>query len=507
MSESTTHDLRSPTDERINGAVRVVLVGTTGLEISHMNGHGVESVHARSALEAVGEVASSPASARRTVVVVGADAEPNGSLGAFLSAVRSADPGVRIARADAGDEAIRDGYDAVVGPDATPDTIRRLVASERADDRADARSGVGQPIGLGDGSAGRDPGPVAAELKPTIAPMAPPTDSPHADATHPPGVFTGVDTEIAPKPMPTPPPRSAACVGDAAMLGALSRSRCGLLDAALPLMAQRLGVAEIVFVTHGTPDTDTTPVPAVPVVGNGKRYGTIRVGAVAEGDAGMPGLSAREMTPHAEWLASWLALQDRQQTLRRAAFTDPLTGAWNRRYFDAFLDAALARARDARRTVTVLVFDIDGFKQYNDNFGHPAGDEILIETVRALKSSVRPSDRVCRIGGDEFAVIFDEPGGPRVRGSRPPESVYVLAKRVQHKIGEKKFPKLGDDAPGQLTVSGGLAAFPWDGHDAETLLKKADDLACDSKRRGKNAISLGPGAERVCKNAGDDLVE
>ncbi len=527
MHDPSTSHLKAPANDPSATPVRVVLVGETGLDAA-VRDEGFEPVRTRTALEAVGEIATpihdtqqndrrdGGQADRRTLVIVGPDAEPNGSLGAFLGAVRSADPSARIARAQAGDEAIRDGYDAVINADATPATLRRLVARDRSGDTTarDTRPDdpIANPLGACESAAMErestksvSPPPAdTAEVKPIAAPVQP--------AVRP-------ESQVDPKPIaPVPAKEHGDSIGDAPLLAALQRSRAALLDAALPLMARRLGVGEVAFVEHGMPDTDMAPVPSFPVAAGGKRFGVIRIGrGDACGEDNDPttdsapsrtvGIDTSDLAPHAEWLATWLALHDRQQSLRRAAFTDPLTGAWNRRYFDSFLEAALERARYARRTVTVLIFDIDGFKRYNDDFGHPAGDEILIETVRALKGSVRPSDRVCRIGGDEFAVIFDEPEGPRVRGSRPPESVYVLAKRVQRQIGEKKFPKLGDDAPGQLTISGGLAAFPWDGHDAETLLKKADDLACDSKRRGKNAISLGPGAERVCKNAGDDFVD
>jgi diguanylate cyclase (GGDEF)-like protein len=147
------------------------------------------------------------------------------------------------------------------------------------------------------------------------------------------------------------------------------------------------------------------------------------------------------------------------------------------------------------------MFDIDDFKQFNDRYGHAAGDEILRETVRLLRSVVRPSDKVCRIGGDEFVVIFHEPGGPRQPGSKPPSSIAAIAKRFQDAICAHKFPKLGREAPGSLGVSGGLATYPWDGRAAAELLARADELSLQSKRTGKNTITFGPGAERECGGA------
>jgi diguanylate cyclase (GGDEF)-like protein len=201
--------------------------------------------------------------------------------------------------------------------------------------------------------------------------------------------------------------------------------------------------------------------------------------------------SLADVTAQAAWLAGWLRLRDQQAQLREAAFTDPLTGAWNRRYFDRFMANALDHARSHRHFLTVFVFDLDNFKKYNDQFGHEAGDEILRQTVQLLRSVVRPTDRVCRLGGDEFVVIFDEPEGSRQEGSRHPTSVAELAKRFQRQLAAHRFPQLSQVPPGSLTISGGLATFPWDGSTADALLQSADRLLIQSKRQGKNVIELG----------------
>ncbi|MFG0253036.1 MAG: GGDEF domain-containing protein, partial [Phycisphaerales bacterium JB038] len=105
-----------------------------------------------------------------------------------------------------------------------------------------------------------------------------------------------------------------------------------------------------------------------------------------------------------------------------------------------------------------------------------------------------PSDRVCRLGGDEFVVVFYDPSGPRAPDSEHPRSAAELVRRFQQQVAKCRFPKLGKEAPGTLSVSGGLATFPWDGVDAEGLLRCADGRAMRAKREGKNAIILGPGA-------------
>lgn len=446
--------------------LRVVLVGRTGLESTLRDDATIDMIRARSALEAVGEVASPPAAARAypVVVVVGQGGEPSSQAPEFLAALREANPSVRVVRigSPAIDSAL---YDAILDDGVTCAALRRVIGT---DERASEQG-------------------IAEELHAAFnagTPEMPAPGEPRGEVVITPGISAVVGGEHR--------AGEVRGEGDSAMIESLGGDLEGLCRAGVRLIRERSGVNDVVF--EPVPDDGSEHGDAAPVGAGVKRFGVLRSGTIRN--------APERLASHAAWLGAWIALFERHQSLRRAAFTDALTGAWNRRYFDGFLNAAISRARRTRHTVTVLVFDIDGFKQYNDRYGHLAGDEILIEVVRALTSSVRPSDRVCRIGGDEFAVIFDEPDGPRQSGSRPPESVYVLARRVQRQIAERRFPKLGADAPGVLTISGGLAAFPWDGHDAETLLAKADDLACHSKRQGKNAITLGPGAERLSRGEG-----
>lgn len=209
-------------------------------------------------------------------------------------------------------------------------------------------------------------------------------------------------------------------------------------------------------------------------------------------------LGERALADASVWLARRMALAEQIRQLREAALTDPLTGAYNRRFFDRYLPHAIDQARARRLEAHLLLIDIDNFKRFNDEHGHPAGDDILLETARMLKSVVRPGDKVCRIGGDEFAVIFFEPEGPREPSggkSQPSLSLSKVAARIQRVVCEKRFPKLGHDAPGQLSVSGGMATFPWDAVDAPSLIARADQLALESKRAGKSVITLGPGSK------------
>ncbi len=196
--------------------------------------------------------------------------------------------------------------------------------------------------------------------------------------------------------------------------------------------------------------------------------------------------------------AKWLAVEHRINRLRHLAWHDELTEVWNRRYFLQFLDSVLRRAQAQHFRVTLLLFDIDNFKHYNDTYGHDAGDEILREAARLMVSVVRRHDVVARIGGDEFAVIFWDADAPRRENAQHPHSPQRAAARFQRAICDHRFPKLADCAPGTLTISGGLASYPWDGQRPDELIAKADEMLLSSKRQGKNCITLGPGAIRVC---------
>jgi diguanylate cyclase (GGDEF)-like protein len=217
-------------------------------------------------------------------------------------------------------------------------------------------------------------------------------------------------------------------------------------------------------------------------------------------------VATADLVPWASWLAVWMSLERHIRGLERLTETDELTGAGNRRAFERILAETLVAAGNERRLVTLMVFDIDNFKTYNDRYGHEAGDQVLRETVDLLRSTIRRGDHVFRIGGDEFVVIFSDTEGPRTERSAPPDSVESIAYRFQEKVCELRFPQLGLDADGSLSISAGLATFPWDGLDGATLLRRADQLALESKRSGKNALRFGPGARSRCerREADDD---
>ncbi|HTW93461.1 MAG TPA: GGDEF domain-containing protein, partial [Tepidisphaeraceae bacterium] len=149
---------------------------------------------------------------------------------------------------------------------------------------------------------------------------------------------------------------------------------------------------------------------------------------------------------------------------------------------------------------TLLLFDIDNFKGYNDQYGHGVGDEILKQTAALMRRCVRDHDLVARISGDEFAVVFWEPEGPRVPRDaqkapaipgQPPQEPALILERFRKLLESQDFPELGAGGKGKLTISGGLAVFPYDAQDVQTLIETADKaLMFGAKQSGKNKINL-----------------
>lgn len=307
----------------------------------------------------------------------------------------------------------------------------------------------------------------------------PPFEMPRAGSNH-----------GAPEPTHDGPP------GDIDLVRALLEGG-DLHAAALRVLRHHLGTADVRFVPEprageeSAAAADRTGLRQMAVNGPERRFGTLVSATLDEATLGA----------WAEWLSHWLRLEASHHDLRRLAWSDELTGAGNRRAFEKVLADSIAVARRERRALSLMYFDIDDFKKYNDQFGHDAGDEVLRETVELLRSSIRRGDHVFRIGGDEFVVLFCDAAGPRAGGNGIPDSVEVVARRFQKAVCDMRFPQLGLDGPGTVSISAGLAAFPWDGHDAQSLLRHADLLAIESKRAGKNVITFGPGAREQIDRA------
>jgi len=159
---------------------------------------------------------------------------------------------------------------------------------------------------------------------------------------------------------------------------------------------------------------------------------------------------------------------------------DDLTQAYNRRYFEAFIDEELERAKRYGTTFSIIFLDLDDLKSVNVKYGHLMGSRTLQEVAKRIINSVRNVDRVMRFGGDEFCIIL-----PYTHT----EEALIVANRVREAISEKPF-YLSSNVVIEITASMGIATFPDHGRTKETLIAKADQAMFEVKQKKKNAVAI-----------------
>jgi diguanylate cyclase (GGDEF)-like protein len=161
------------------------------------------------------------------------------------------------------------------------------------------------------------------------------------------------------------------------------------------------------------------------------------------------------------------------------AKTDGLTGLMNRTHLLARVKDLLA-ADPGPRTLGVFLFDIDHFKHYNDTNGHLPGDELLKSLSQLLRDNIREGELVGRYGGEEFIMVMPNVDRDEAVGA---------AERIRRLIAEQPFPHADKQPAGRVTVSGGIAVWPMDGGDVDTLLRQADEALYAAKRAGRNQVT------------------
>ncbi len=176
-----------------------------------------------------------------------------------------------------------------------------------------------------------------------------------------------------------------------------------------------------------------------------------------------------------------LAIENSQlyeQTVIRS-HRNSLTGLWNHGYFQYLLKRELKRAKKEKLFLSIIMIDIDDFKKYNDTSGHQAGDEILKDMAKILLAHSRKNDRVCRYGGEEFAIILPETSK---------KETITIAERIREKIANRSFNHMEVMPDKRFTVSLGVSSFPEDGSLNSELISAADKLLYKAKNQGKNKV-------------------
>ena len=164
------------------------------------------------------------------------------------------------------------------------------------------------------------------------------------------------------------------------------------------------------------------------------------------------------------------------------SLTDPLTRLPNTRFMLNYLARELARAGRLGSEVSLLVMDLDGFKEINDTYGHHVGDHALREVGQALQTVIRPYDICVRYAGDEFIVVLPGCAG---------EEAEMKRLELQRAIDDLKF-EVSPDKTMPLAISAGVAIFPHDGDSYEALLATADGrMYADKTRRKRNSSRAG----------------
>lgn len=229
----------------------------------------------------------------------------------------------------------------------------------------------------------------------------------------------------------------------------------------------------------------TAPEGADPATGTLAAVAPLRLGATPWGLLELvwtrtPPIAARRIVPLLGPLARLveLAIQN-QQALESLVFIDPLTGVYNRAFYDRQLALEMDRAHRTGRKFALLVMDVDDFKSINDHHGHRAGDQVLARLAHEVRERMRKIDLLFRYGGEEFVLLL--PGADLEEARR-------TAERLRSVVGAHRFAVDGPPMPLHVTVSLGGAIYPDDARTPTGLFRHADGAMYRAKEQGKNRV-------------------
>jgi diguanylate cyclase (GGDEF)-like protein/PAS domain S-box-containing protein len=216
----------------------------------------------------------------------------------------------------------------------------------------------------------------------------------------------------------------------------------------------------------------------IPILAQGETLGIVHLQATIDGQLESAELSFK--ATFAGQVGLSIANIRLREALRMQSVRDSLTGLYNRRYLEELLERETRRASRGAYPLGVLMIDLDHFKNFNDTFGHEAGDAVLREAGLSLVKSVRAEDFVCRFGGEEFVIVLPTANA---------QASQARAERLRLKIKELTVTYQGRSM-GMVTISVGVAVFPEHGNSPKDLMAAADAALYEAKRGGRDQVAV-----------------
>ncbi len=190
-------------------------------------------------------------------------------------------------------------------------------------------------------------------------------------------------------------------------------------------------------------------------------------------------------------------LQQSLEAIRAESLTDPLTGLGNRKYFDRMIDVAVQNALANNEPLSLLMFDIDHFKSFNDSYGHLTGDQVLRLVSNSLKQTIKGQDITARYGGEEFAVVLP---------NTALRQALTVADHIRRAVMAKELKKKSTgEILGRVTISVGVSMLK-SGDDTDALIERADACLYVAKRNGRNRVICEVDPEYATENHGQGCV-
>jgi diguanylate cyclase (GGDEF)-like protein len=261
----------------------------------------------------------------------------------------------------------------------------------------------------------------------------------------------------------------------AAMLEVFAPDACCGLRAG-HMRWRKPGVSEVQCTHFGSTPSETYL--CKPLAAQGETLGVMcmecmTAEGVAHAEANIPLL--RSILELASMSIASLQLRSK---LQNQSIRDSLTSLFNRHFMEVALDREIHRAKRQHSQLAVLMLDIDHFKQFNDTFGHTAGDAVLREVAETFRKAARAEDIICRYGGEEFVMILPEIGT---------KAAYERAELVRELVTQIRLRHI-DETLREITISIGIAMYPEDGETIDQLIRTADQRLYAAKRQGRNRV-------------------